>query len=187
MNINDSLYQFRPLFSDEYAEKGKSYYYRVIARNSAGSSKPSNVVGPVVNDSEYLVDELINDAKLFAYDRELKFVFREPRPYKEDASRLKGTAGNWLIYRLREPIDSAEVLTFMEGTEVDFEFFVSVDGKAFLPVKPVISRFPTEVNPYGYKLPVKYELSDSSGRNVFLKIIYKTDAQLSRVRIEYGK
>ena len=187
MDINDSLYQFRPLFSDGFAVKGKRYFYRIIAKNSAGSSAPSNIVGPVFSDAEYLVDEFFNDSKIFAYDKKLRFVSREPRPYKEDASRLKGARGNWLIYRLRKPINEAEVFTFMEGEEADFEFFVSADGKKFLPVRPAISRFPTEVNPYGYKLPVKYKISDVPGRNIFLKIIYQTDAQLSRVAIKYGK
>eukprot|EP00831_Metopus_contortus_P018274 TRINITY_DN17792_c0_g1_i1.p1 TRINITY_DN17792_c0_g1~~TRINITY_DN17792_c0_g1_i1.p1 ORF type:complete len:260 (-),score=52.13 TRINITY_DN17792_c0_g1_i1:108-887(-) len=36
-----------PLFSDNKAEKGKKYYYRVQAKNESGASAWSNIVGPV--------------------------------------------------------------------------------------------------------------------------------------------
>ena len=35
-DISDADFQYRPLFNDTTVEIGKSYYYRVIAKNSAG-------------------------------------------------------------------------------------------------------------------------------------------------------
>ncbi|MEZ5426973.1 MAG: cellulase family glycosylhydrolase [Pyrinomonadaceae bacterium] len=187
MNIDDSLYGYRPLFSDRYAEIGREYFYRVVALGAAGESSPSNVIGPVKVKEGFLVDEMSDGSRIFALDEDLRFVSKEPRPYKEDASRLKGAAGDWLIYRASGPIRSAEILTFMEGEEVDFEFYLSADGRNFVRTGAKSSRYPTEVNPYGYKLPVKYELTDDSGKMRFLKIVFKTDAQISRVEIRHGQ
>jgi mannan endo-1,4-beta-mannosidase len=46
-NISDAAAQYFPLFNDRTALKGASYYYRVVAKNQSGNSRPSNVVGPV--------------------------------------------------------------------------------------------------------------------------------------------
>jgi hypothetical protein len=47
-NISDSreVYDTQPLFRDDCAESGKVYYYRIKARNCAGVSDASNIVGP---------------------------------------------------------------------------------------------------------------------------------------------
>lgn len=50
-NISDGMQEWNPatmdLFSDDYASLtlGKTYYYRVIAKNESGQSTPSNVIG----------------------------------------------------------------------------------------------------------------------------------------------
>jgi len=89
------------------------------------------------------------------------------------------------MYRTLQPLHSASVLTFMEASQIDFEFYVSGDGKDFIRVEPQISRFPTEVNPYGYKLPVKYELTSLPVGSFFLKIVFGTQAQISRVVLHH--
>ena len=75
----------------------------------------------------------------------------------------------------------------MEGDEKGFEFYVSSDGKTFDKVNPTISRFVSEGNLYGYKLPVKYELADIKGKSTFVKIMFTGDAQISRVELRFGK
>ena len=77
------------------------------------------------------------------------------------------------------------VSMIMERSEDDFEFYVSPDGKDFMKVEPKVSRFPTEVNTYGYKLPVKYELTTLPAGSFFLKIAFSTDAQISRVVLRH--
>ncbi len=186
-DIDDSWAQYRQLFADDYAEPGNSYYYRVRAKNSAGASAPSNVVGPVRVEANALVDELSDYSRLFARDGKLTLETGNPRPYKEDAHRLKGGAGNWVIYRTRQPLRSARVLAFMEGAEQDFEFYLSEDGLSFVKMAPTVSRYPTEINPYGYKLPVQYDLTGVPPARHFLKIVFRTDAQISRVELRHGK
>ncbi len=73
----------------------------------------------------------------------------------------------------------------MEAAQDDFEFYVSPDGKDFMRVDAKVSRFPTEVNPYGYKPPVKYELTAIPAGTFFLKIVFRTDAQISRVVLHH--
>ncbi len=88
-DISDADFQYRPLFNDTGVEIGKSYYYRVTAKNSAGESKPSNIVGPVSVTCKTLVDEM-QDFKLIS-NREgaLSLETKEARKFKEDISPAK--------------------------------------------------------------------------------------------------
>jgi len=187
MNVDDTLLQYRHLFSDDFAESGNKYYYRVRAKNEVGSSAPSNVVGPVGVDDNHIVDEMADYSRIFARGGRLSLEASNARPYKEDSHRLKGHDASWIMYRTIEPLRSARILVFMEGAEKNFEFFVSKDGSSFTKVEPEIKRFPTEVNPYGYKLPIQYEIKGLKSDNYFLKIVFRTDAQISRIVLQHGK
>jgi hypothetical protein len=59
-NVPDNLVVYAPQFCDATAEIGGTYFYRVIARNVAGASAPSNVIGPLRPDRRWLVDELFD-------------------------------------------------------------------------------------------------------------------------------
>ncbi len=61
-NVPDHLVAYAPQFCDATAEVGSTYFYRVIARNAAGASAPSNVVGPLRPDRRWLVDELFDES-----------------------------------------------------------------------------------------------------------------------------
>ena len=186
-DVDDSSVQYKPLFADSTAETGKTYFYRVSAKNRAGTSAPSNISNAVKVDAQVLVDELTDFSKTSRHDAELQLVSTDARAYKEDDSRVKGAAENSLVYQTAGALKSAKIRTFMENAATDFEFYVSADNQTFVKIEPKVSRFPTEVNPYGYKLPISYEIADAAGKNRFLKIVYKTDAQISRVEIKHGK
>ena len=49
------------------------------------------------------------------------------------------------------------------------------------------SPFPTAVNPYGYKLPIEYSVSDPGLNSFFIKIVFKTAMQVSRIEVVSGK
>lgn len=187
MNLDDTWTQYRSLFSDASAAAGDSYYYRVLAKNSTGISAPSNVVGPVSVAETTMVDELSDYGRIFAHGGDLSLETANPRPYKEDAHRLKGGEGGWIAYRSAQPLRSMKVLAFMEGAQKDFEFYVSQDGRDFSKVEPKVSPFPTAVNPYGYKLPVQYEVDKPGPQQYFIKIVFKTAVQISRVELRSGK
>jgi hypothetical protein len=182
-DVDDTAVQYRPLFVDEQAKPGNTYYYRVRAKNSAGISEPSNTVGPLLVDNYVFVDELKDWSRIAAHSEHASLSTANARAYKEDASRIKGVAGEWITYRFNGSPRSAKVLAFIEGAPADFEFSVSRDGIKFVKITAKSKRFPTEVNPYGYKLPVRYELSDLPANTNFLKIVFSGAAQLSRVEL----
>jgi hypothetical protein len=182
--VDDTWIRYRPLFTDTDVKVGNSYYYRVRAKNEGGTSAPSNVVGPIRVSELPLVDELIDFSKSFAHDGKLSLETAGARPYKEDPHRLKGSAGDWISYKTNELLRSATVLALMETVQVDPEFYVSDDGKTFKKVNAKVSSFPTAINLYGYKLPVRYEIASSGN---YLKIVFVGEMQISRVEIRYGK
>jgi mannan endo-1,4-beta-mannosidase len=187
MNVDDTDVQYRPLFADAYAAQGAAYYYRVVARNAAGASAPSNVVGPVRVADQFTVDELVDHSKLFARYGGLSLESANARPYKEDAHRLKGGPGSWIMYRTRDPLSSAEILAFFEQEERHFEFYASSDGKRFARVEPTVERLEYGANPYGYKLPVRYRLDSFAPNARFVKIVFGADAQIGRVEVRHGR
>ena len=118
-DVDESRYQYRPLFSDESAEPGKEYLYRIKAKNETGQSDYSNVVGPVDVTARTLVDEMENFNKIFQKDGELKLLTTEDiRRAKEDRSRLAGSAGSYIIYQLSG-----------KGSEITVDYFVADSTK----------------------------------------------------------
>ena len=186
-DIDDTLVQYRPLFVDEQATPVNTYYYRVRAKNSAGSSDASNIVGPVRVETRVLIDELNDLRRLAAHSEKVSLVSQNARAYKEDVNRLRGGAGDWLTYRTTGPLRSARVFLFMEAAVADPDFYASSDGVNFTKITARTSRFPTEVNPYGYKLPARYDLVDLPAGTKFLKFVFTGDTQLSRVELSYEK
>jgi len=75
----DVLVSYNSLFADETAEIGKNYYYRVMAKNSSGSSLPSNVVGPVAASESWFVDNLNDMSKIHDQSNtKIDFSYKEP-------------------------------------------------------------------------------------------------------------
>jgi mannan endo-1,4-beta-mannosidase len=186
-DVDDTVVQYRSLFSDDSAAADHDYYYRVLAKNTAGPSPASNVVGPVRFVASWMVDELNDFSRSNSHGGALTFENVGARPYKEDTSRLRGSDGSWITYRTPGPLRSARILAFMEGTQVNFEFYGSRDGHSFTRVESRVSPLPTAVNAYGYKLPVQYELDDQIAGQYFIKILFKSAAQISRVELAYDK
>ena len=74
----------------------------------------------------------------------------------------------------------------MENADArDLEFYLSPDGVTYTRAEVRATRFPTEVNPYGYKLPVRYELTSAAPASRFLKIVFRAEAQIGRVEIRH--
>lgn len=186
-DVDDTWVRYRPLFADTQAKPGTSYYYRVLAKNVSGVSPPSNVVGPIVSTERFLIDEMANFSLMLAHEGKLSLETANARPYREDPHRVKGSTGDSIVYQVDGALVSVKVLTLMENAEKEFEFYVSSDNEVFSRVTPKVTRYPNEGNLYGYKLPVKYELLDLSGKNNSIKIVFTGDAQISRVEVHYRK
>lgn len=195
-NIADSVCDitetFRPLFEDTTALPGKSYYYRVIAKNQSGSSPPSNSVGPVAVECRELVDELTDSTKIFAKSDSLQFLtYQYSYRAKNDFNRLKGAAGSYVIYQVPEPIDSISVEVFLTNSQCGLDFFSSDSAATldapFHKLGVKIETFPSYRNFYGFFTPAVYTCAEFSPNSRYLKIEFNDVAQLSRVEIIYSK
>jgi hypothetical protein len=96
-NVCDADVQYRPLFNDVNAPLGKGCYYRVKAKNTAGISQASNVVGPVYIRCKTLVDEMRDLSKVKLFKGKISFENNLARKFKEDAHRIAGTNNSFIV------------------------------------------------------------------------------------------
>ncbi|MGE5498720.1 MAG: cellulase family glycosylhydrolase [Syntrophothermus sp.] len=188
-NADDSRYYHRPLFSDETAQFGKSYSYRIKAKNESGSSDYSNVVGPVTVTAKKMVDEMENFDKVYEKDGEFKLLTAEDiRKAKEDRSRLTGKTGSYLIYKVPEAGTGLKVDFFdtAEGNEI--KILASGSNEAAgeyqeLTVKK--EKFAFEKNEYGFFTALRYSADTLPKGTKFIKIVINDKVQISRIELSY--
>jgi hypothetical protein len=108
-NLSDAEVAYRPLYSDTSARPEERWHYRIVARNEAGASPPSNVVGPVEIEQICFVDELRDFSVAETRSDGLKPVNAANSYYGEYLYRAKGEAGDVLLYRLPLDILRAEL------------------------------------------------------------------------------
>lgn len=181
-NIDESFVQYRPLFNDESAPRGDCYY-RVRAKNEAGLSDPSNVVGPVAVTHATLVDELADFSKVQARQGHLEISMRDCRKAKEDAHRAAGNAGAALTYQLPAAIESFRVFAFFPHKVTDLKFSISDDGQTYRAIPAGKNEYFSGAGDYGYWQPVCYQAGNIGGDATFLKIELTGETQLGRVEI----
>jgi hypothetical protein len=182
--IDESFVQYRPLFADETVPGG-DWFYRVRANNAAGSSKPSNVVGPVKATHATLVDELADFIKVSAVQGKIVIKTNESRQAKEDAHRAAGNAGDALTYRLAAPIQGFRVFAFFPHDVADLKFSASADGQNFHEVKADKNEYFQGAGDYGYWKPAFYHADPIGGEGRFLRIELAGETQIGRVEIMY--
>ena len=183
--VDESFTQYRPSFSDETVRKGK-WFYRVHARNAAGRSASSNVVGPVEVTQVTFVDELADFTKVHARSGELEIKSRDCRSALEDAHRAAGQAGSTLVYRIASPIAKARVFVFFPKDVAELKISLSADGQAFRPVAAQRTDFSSASNDYSYWRRAIYELASAPAGDRFVKIEFTGEAQIGRVEIQHA-
>ncbi len=183
-----------PLFQDTTAELGGTYSYRAIAENGSGSSVPSNVAGPVEVAFKELVDELNDSTRIFAMSDSLQFLeYQDSYRAKNDFSRLKGSAGSYVIYQVPQSsvmaagIDSIRVQVFLTNSQCGLDFSASDSVGTLKPISAKIETFPPYKNFYRFFTPAVYTCSEFPPNSRYLKIKFNDAAQLSRVEIIYSK
>lgn len=185
--VDESAVQYRPLFADTNVAQGE-WFYRVRARNQAGQSEPSNVVGPVTARHATLVDEMADFSLIHARSGALAVQTRDCRKAREDAHRLGGKAQSAIVYQLPAPVQACRLWTFFPGEIVNFRLLVSADGTTYKEVpsaKQIFSQGGGD--DYGYWKPVLFECRPGAADARFLKIVFQAESQLSRVEIDYGR
>jgi hypothetical protein len=182
-NVDEALTQYRPQFADENVSAGK-WFYRVSAKNESGISEPSNIVGPVKVKNATLVDELADFSKVNSQSGNWTIADRNCRSAKEDAYRAAGTAGDVLVYRLPNSVQSFRVFAFFPKEESDVKFSISDDGQNFHEVAAQKEIYFHGAGEYGYWKPVLFHAEKIHGGK-FLKIELTGETQVGRVEISH--
>jgi hypothetical protein len=190
--IDETAVQYRPLFNDAKVAKG-AWYYRIRARNAAGVSEPSNVVGPVKVEYATIVDEFKNTSQPnWTREGELEFAFHNCRTVKEDATRLAGREGASFTCRVPGRVRACRLYVFFPRDVADFRFFVSEPQKdgnptdtKFAPTPCAKKVFFSGAGEYGYWKPVLFTCTPDAPGPCFLKIEFPADAQVARIEIDH--
>jgi hypothetical protein len=126
-NVPDNLVVYASLYCDATAEVGGTYHYRVTARNAAGRSAPSNIVGPLKPDRRWLIDDLFDGSR---WDQRTVNIGIDKSyahtPYLEDiavAHRVDPGRAATLVYQVPGAIRHFTVTVFDPG--VAPQFFVT--------------------------------------------------------------
>ena len=183
--LTDDAAQYRPLAVDEFAQPGRSYCYRLIARNEAGGSHPSKVVGPVTMRCRTLVDELPNLSRTYRKGGKLELRSNDARNYKEDCHRLWGAPGAWIAYHVPGRIIAARVYAFGEQGEPGLEFLAGSEPGKGPALDARAQDFYAGKEMYNFRRPRLYTVADVPGDESAITIRFQKDTQLSRVEIEY--
>jgi mannan endo-1,4-beta-mannosidase len=186
-HVDDTWVQYRPLFSEESAEVGKSYYYRVKACNEAGKSEPSNVAGPVAVKHRTLVDEGLDLTKLAATTGGVKPTTGEDRKRREDIHRILIPTDGSITYRVDVPLKSWRAILFREQAAAHVEALTSLDGETFSQVEPTAHIGPEAGGDYGYLQMVELKSPSSAPKARYLRLrAIGGPIELSRLEIRYG-
>ncbi|MDD5522729.1 MAG: hypothetical protein PHI84_18080 [Kiritimatiellae bacterium] len=189
-NVSDADVAYRPIFSDTTAKSGQAYFYRIIARNTSGMSKPSNIVGPVTVKRVCLLDELQDFSRIQSKSDGLKLNNEYNALYAEYLFRAKGTTNDWVVYEVPAPIKSIKVVAFFAGNGgKDLALQCSPDKKAFknLDHQKRERCFPSP--PGGAargqkRTMVEYESVPSPDQR-YLKVLWNDQMELDLVEIQY--
>ena len=182
-NVDEAFAQYRPQFADENVPAGR-WYYRVRAKNESGISEPSNVVGPVIVKTATLVDELADFSKIFSRNGDWQLATHDSRAAKEDAHRIAGKAGEFLIYQLPNAVQSFRVSAIFPKDVSDLKFSVSDDGTNFHNVAAQKEIYFHGAGEYGYWKPVLFHAEKINGGK-YLKLELAGETQIGRVEISH--
>ncbi|MBL9206586.1 MAG: hypothetical protein JNN01_15950 [Opitutaceae bacterium] len=140
--VCDHLITYSTLFCDPTAGTGTDWYYRVIARNAAGDSEPSNIYGPVHTDRHWLVDDLFDGSRLDPTSNNLQFK----RAYAHDAyledvalaQRRDPTQPGRLAYRVSGTLRSFSLTAFETHTPLKFHYRIKDGQRSELQARSIV-------------------------------------------------
>lgn len=183
-NVDDIGTPGFPLYSDEAAVVGGTYYYRIVALNRAGASLPSNVVGPIKVAHLTRVDKAENLGTLFE-SKGLTVKTGDYRSFKEAYSRLSGGKGAEIIYYSPGKFLQFELSAYEKSESPSLSLTVSSDGENYRTVKSTPTNYALAESNYDYWIPRKYQIRDEQGEVRFIKIEFEADAQIVRAELDY--
>jgi hypothetical protein len=186
-SITDAVYAYRPQFSDTSVVIGKSYFYRIKARNESGVSEYSNVVGPIEVSYKILIDELENDKKIFKKEGDLEFLkLKQIVQAKEDRNRLKGGKENYLIYNVQGVVKSVKVDFFLTDELGEVQLFSAADSEIYSKLSMKKDIYVPYKNVYGYFTAVSNTSSEILNSARYIKVVFNDGVQIGRIEIVYN-
>jgi len=185
--VDESRYQYRPLFGDNSAEFGRKYFYRVRAKNESGLSDYSNIVGPVEVRTKTLVDEMESFDNVFQKDGDLTLLtFQDIRRAREDRNRLTGKQGSYVIYKVPAAVTALRVDVFRLAQGSDLSISVDTSLSTFTELRTNAEVYRFGANDYGFLDAVSYTSDRLPPDARFVKISLNEGIQLGRVQISYS-
>lgn len=185
-NVDDSKYQYRPLYNDITAEIGKRYFYRIKAVNESGESDYSNIIGPIDVNYKAIIDEMENFDFVFQKDGKLKLLVTEDlRRAKEDRSRLTGNDSSYVMYKSPSTLLRIVVDGFITKNNSMVEMFTGKNLDSLKIISSHVKSFSIPNNDYDFFDAVRFEFDEFNIEDRFVKIVLKNNIQLSRVEIYY--
>ncbi len=186
-NTDDATYCYTAQFCDTSAQIGGEYYYRVIASNQSGSSKPSNIVGPVKVTYKKIIDEMEDFSKIYTKEGASKLLsLEELRKAKEDRSRIKGADSSYIIYYAPEAINEIKVNMLASADSSKLSFFAGASIDNLIKIEVPAKTYTSGKNEYGFFTPVSYSDGNLPAGVKYLKIVFEGDAEIGRTEITYG-
>ncbi len=190
-SISDAHVQYRPLYCDDSIEPGLQYYYRVRATNSAGTSQPSNVRGPIRPERKTLVDECETIDRLQDYTGDITVVSNQERKVQEDIHRFLIPPGNSITYKVDEAIESFRLVVFAANGNTKIDVATSAEDRNYVPAKLNSRVNSTSEGDYGYFQPILITGTPAADGEHYLRIGIPDSAdpsgvQISRVEIRYA-
>ena len=183
-DVSDASVPYEPLFHVAAAVVGGGDHYRVRARNVAGTSAPSNVVGPVAVPHATWIDTMRSRAIPYGARGDVTVATGDDRRFRERLHRRRAPNGSELVYRVSGAMLEVRIQAFAQGTDDPLVVLGSADGRTFGPLSVERESFAFGDEDYGYSLPT---LSTAEGRedDRDVKVVFRPEAQLSRVEIDY--
>ena len=185
-SVDESRYQYRPLFNDETVQIGQKYFYRVKARNTSGVSDYSIFMGPIEITSKKSVDEMENFDRVYQKDGTFQVLtYQDIRRAKEDRSRLTGTNGSYVVYEVRDSLDTVLVDAYSPDADRDLDISTSTDGVSFTKSKPQKTAYIFGRNDYRYYTALTFRLTGIAAGTSYIKIALDGTLQIGRIEFTY--
>ena len=183
-DVSDANKQYFPMFADNTAQPGKTYYYRMTAKNCTGSSGFSAVSNAVKVENKLMSDDMENYSLFIYHGGKIAIETADDRKYKEDMFRVSGDKGSSLVYSVPGQIDSVRVYSFCSTKCQNLELFSSGDDANYQIIQASPEAF------YGngsyYQVPLYYVATiPKSTVARYLKIAFLEQSQISRIELFY--
>ncbi|MFA5015662.1 MAG: cellulase family glycosylhydrolase [Actinomycetota bacterium] len=184
---------YRILFQDHTAEKGKTYCYRVQAINNYGVSGYSNEekIENVRIKYGVIVDNLDDFSKMSEYSQNLELNTKDVDLYEEDASLLKRVTDEtgYVVYKTPIFMNSFQIFAYSTNKNAELSIFISSNGKNFQPIES--TRF-TQITDNRMFYRINYFTNRIPSFTRYLKIefgnspVNSEQIQIGTVKLGYG-